>query len=280
VNYRADGATRPIIGSLAYSWTVQAWVKFDTAAKGHFQSVAANYPSMAEFGNSQFGWAMCLGISSTGQIGTWHREVGFDSGTTVLANDTWYKFEFGYHKDTKQVYCFVNGSLELTADWTAISGLMDRPLYIGSTGYFGGTGGDPQNTMVGYIDELAVYDDVLNVSSFPHEEDSILSAKWDFTFSELNNDSFRDWAAWDPAGVGADAEAWLETHPMTYGDSSRDKELPYLTWHMEKERTIRPSFNCIEQHPYDCVPQPKGQDCESGLNWMRFRKGNLVIWYL
>lgn len=57
-----------------------------------------------------------------------------------------------------------------------------------------------------------------------------------FTFSYYRNNDFRDWRGVD--FVGIDAEAYLLTGAITAGDSSVDKQTPYITVHMyrtEKE---------------------------------------------
>jgi hypothetical protein len=53
-----------------------------------------------------------------------------------------------------------------------------------------------------------------------------------YTFSEFNNQQFKDWFTHD--GVGVDAFAYFLTGPNTAGDSSKRKQTPYLTLHFEK----------------------------------------------
>lgn len=62
------------------------------------------------------------------------------------------------------------------------------------------------------------------------------------TFAYLNNTSFRDWEEID--SVGVDAKAYLVTGAMTGGDSSVEKQLPYLTMHFTRtESGVNPDFS-------------------------------------
>jgi hypothetical protein len=51
-----------------------------------------------------------------------------------------------------------------------------------------------------------------------------------YTVSEYHNQAFLDWATED--GSGVDAHAFIYTGEVIAGDSSRDKMIPYLTFHM------------------------------------------------
>ena len=53
-----------------------------------------------------------------------------------------------------------------------------------------------------------------------------------YSFSEYRDEMFRDWKSYD--GIGVDAKAFLLTGSQTTGDSSIDKQVPYVTMHFQK----------------------------------------------
>ena len=57
--------------------------------------------------------------------------------------------------------------------------------------------------------------------------DGLSTSTIKYSFAELNRTDWLDWGVTDAAG-------YLETGSFIGGDSSRDKEVPYLTFHMEK----------------------------------------------
>src|SRR5690554_1619089 len=54
----------------------------------------------------------------------------------------------------------------------------------------------------------------------------------DYGFATYSNTDFRDWA--DVDGVGVDAEAILITGYLSGGDASRNKQVPYINFHLER----------------------------------------------
>lgn len=65
-----------------------------------------------------------------------------------------------------------------------------------------------------------------------------------FTFSYYRNSKFRDWEGVD--FVGIDANAYLLTGAITAGDSSVDKQTPYITVHMYRtEKSVDDSLTPI-----------------------------------
>lgn len=64
------------------------------------------------------------------------------------------------------------------------------------------------------------------------------SGTLDYGFTTYSNTDFRDWVEVD--GVGVDAEAVLVTGYLSGGDFSRNKQVPYINFHLERtERGFR-----------------------------------------
>ncbi len=70
------------------------------------------------------------------------------------------------------------------------------------------------------------------------------------TFAYMNDITFTDWKAAD--GVGADAKAYLLTGVSTAGDSSTDKQIPYLVMHFKRtESGVTDQF--VPDNPSGCL---------------------------
>lgn len=69
--------------------------------------------------------------------------------------------------------------------------------------------------------------EVLYLSAYGHDFGFV-----DYGFTTHSNLDFRDWA--DADGVGVDAEAILVTGYLSGGDFSRNKQVPYINFHLER----------------------------------------------
>lgn len=71
-----------------------------------------------------------------------------------------------------------------------------------------------------------------------------------YSFGSYSDETFRDWRQID--GVGVDAKAFILTGAITGGDSSVNKQTPYLTVHLERTETgVDETFQLI--NPSSCL---------------------------
>jgi len=113
---------------------------------------------------------------------------------------------------------------------------------------------------VEYNGETVTYPSLVEVSST--KEVVYLSAYsydfgfLDYGFATYSNTDFRDWA--DVDGVGVDAEAILITGYLSGGDASRNKQVPYINFHLERtERGFEDdgTGNLIPEGESSCLVQ-------------------------
>lgn len=75
--------------------------------------------------------------------------------------------------------------------------------------------------------EIGGTKEILYLSAYSHDFGFV-----DYGFTTHSNLDFRDWA--DVDGVGVDAEAILVTGYLSGGDFSRNKQVPYINFHLER----------------------------------------------
>lgn len=75
-----------------------------------------------------------------------------------------------------------------------------------------------------------------------------IAGAYKFAFSSYSDVTFSDWKSYD--GVGVDAKAYMETGAQTAGNSSLDKQIPYLTMHFR--RTESSIINGVVQNQSSC----------------------------
>ena len=86
----------------------------------------------------------------------------------------------------------------------------------------------------------------------------------EFTFGELNNNSFVDWETED--GVGVDAPAKMVTGYEILGDSQRNKQAVYLSTHFERTESgfeDDGSGNLVPKTPSSCLAQAQWDFADS-----------------
>lgn len=71
---------------------------------------------------------------------------------------------------------------------------------------------------------------------------------YQFAFSSYSDTTFTDWKSYN--GVGVDAKAYMETGAQTAGNSSLDKQIPYLTMHFRRTETS--VINGVVQNQSSC----------------------------
>lgn len=109
----------------------------------------------------------------------------------------------------------------------------------------------------------------------------MVNSTYDYTFGHYWNGSFKDWYSED--GVGIDAEAYLLTGAITAGDSSVDKQVPYITVHMYRtENGVDSELNplntssCLLHARWDWSNSPNSNKWGSPQQVYRYKRGYLA----
>lgn len=149
-------------------------------------------------------WIYTSGTSFTSDLIT--RELVFD--TTLKA---FYKNKIMNHVNAMVVGLFAADPF--------VSGTSDVAVYSGADDVLSGS------------DSVVIAEDVQNsgLQSIRYIVAVNTASQSRFTISYLNNPKFLDWEEVD--GTGVDAKGYLLTGDMTGGDSSVEKQIPYITTH-------------------------------------------------
>lgn len=102
-----------------------------------------------------------------------------------------------------------------------------------------------------------------------------------FTFAYYRDGLFRDWRSQD--GVGIDAKAFLITGALTAGDSSVDKQVPYVTVHMYRtengvdiDMVPTNQSGCLMRSRWEWSNSPNSNKWGPPQQVYRYRRGYLT----